>query len=52
MPQRNLTATSSVSYCKDLEDHRLKIYTEKKEKERKKDNKSNNKWLYILYSVN
>ena len=44
MPQRNLTATSSVSYRKDLEDHRLKIYTEKKkEKERKKDNKSNNK---------
>ena len=48
MPQRNLTATSSVSYRKDLEDHRLKIYTGKK----KKDNKSNKKRLYILYSVN
>lgn len=48
MPQRNLTATSSVSYCKDLEDHRLQIYTEKK----KEDNKPNNKRLFILYSVN
>lgn len=50
MPQRNLTATSSVSYRKDLEDHRLKIYTGKKKK--KKDNKSNKKRLYVLYSVN